>query len=267
MQAVSREILLSRGLPGSLELKKGGVLPQWFTQVAAASSTCRTWWQIYLDNFLAADVKDKAGAGADQVLQGLAMHAWDSAGVLTAEDKQVLGNPTVTELGLRVDGTQKLLGSSPERLLKTMYATLHFIRRGNWSKKEAQIILGRWVFILQYRRAAMSVLARSWEVVEMSWPSSKHVAILHQELWMLMCLGPLLQQDLTSEYDGQVHCSDASESGGACAISNGLSWSGRSLVGALNGRRVSHFSCIIFQWDRRGFPPLRRFGGCPSGRI
>ena len=61
----------------------------------------------------------------------------------------------------------------------------------------------------------MSVLARSWEVVEMAWPSSKHVAILHRELWMLMCLGPVLQQDLTSEYDGQLSCLDASESGGS----------------------------------------------------
>ena len=76
-------------------------------------------------------------------------------------------------------------------------------------------------------------------------PSSKHVAILHQELCMLMCLGPLLQQDLTSEYDGQVSCSDASESGGACAISNGLSWSGRSLVGALNNPRLQAVECPI----------------------
>ena len=87
------------------------------------------------------DMTRLGGAGADQVLQGLAMHAWDSAGVLTAEDKQVLGNPTVTELGVRVDGTQKLLGSSPERLLKTMYATLHFIMRGNRSKKEAHFTI------------------------------------------------------------------------------------------------------------------------------
>jgi hypothetical protein len=141
---VSRELLLSQGLPENLELKKGSVLLQWFTQVAAASSPSRTWWQIYLDNFLVAQFKDMTrlgGAGADQVLPGLAMHAWDNAGVLTAEDKQVLGNPTVTELGVRVDGTQKLLGSSPERLLKTMYATLHFIMRGSRSKKEAHFTI------------------------------------------------------------------------------------------------------------------------------
>lgn len=55
----------------------------------------------------------------------------------------------------------------------------------------------------------------------------------------------ILQQDLTSEYDGQLSCSDASESGGACAISNGLSWSGRSLVGALNDLRLRAVQCPI----------------------
>ena len=79
----------------------------------------------------------------------------------------------------------------------------------------------------------------------MAWPSSKHVAILHRELWMLMCLGPVLQQDLTSEYDGQLSCLDASESGGACAISNSLSWSGRSLVGALNDLRLRAVECPV----------------------
>jgi len=58
MQAVSRELLLSQGLPENSELKKGSVLLQWFTQVAAASSPSRTWWQIYLDNFLVAQFKD-----------------------------------------------------------------------------------------------------------------------------------------------------------------------------------------------------------------
>ena len=49
-------------------------------------------------------------------------------------------------------------------------------------------------------------------------------------VFQLLCLGPLLQGDLTSEYDGQVTCSDASETGGAAAASVGLSWSGQSLT-------------------------------------
>ena len=60
------------------------------------------------------------------------------------------------------------------------------------------------------------------------------VALVHQELMNLICVGPLLQTDLNCDYDEQVTCSDASESGGAGAVSTSLTWSGKSLVGAKN---------------------------------
>ena len=78
----------------------------------------------------------------------------------------------------------------------------------------------------------MGVLSKAWRCLESKWPQATQIRKLHQELLQLLCLGPLLQGDLTSEYDGQVTCSDASESGGAAAISRGLSWSGQ-LVGFL----------------------------------
>ena len=58
MQQASREILLSNGLPPELELKKGTPLPPWFTQVLQSTSPDRAWWQVYLDNFMAADAQE-----------------------------------------------------------------------------------------------------------------------------------------------------------------------------------------------------------------
>ena len=153
----------------------------------------------------------------DVALQQKALEAWQAAGILTAEDKQVLGSTSVTELGVRVDGVHGLVGASPERLLKTSLVTLHLLRSKTWSKKEAQIVLGRWIFILQYRRAAMGVLSKSWDCVETKWPRANQINRFHAELFQLLCLGPLLQGDLTSEYDGQVTCSDASETGCSCS--------------------------------------------------
>ena len=40
----------------------------------------------------------------DTTLQAQAMLAWHAAGVLTAEDKQVLSSTDATELGIRLDG-------------------------------------------------------------------------------------------------------------------------------------------------------------------
>ena len=154
MQAISREVLLSRGLPVDLEIRKNKPLPRWFTQVIESSSPTRAWWQVYLDNFLACEV-GKFSTSKDVELQTKAMNSWESAGILTALDKQVLGSKEATELGVRIDGMRGLLGGSPSRFLKTIWSSLSLFLKGSWTKKEVQIILGRWVFLLQYRRAAM----------------------------------------------------------------------------------------------------------------
>ena len=270
-QAVSREILLSRGLPPGLELKKGSPPPPWFAQVQSSASSTKAWWQIYLDNFMAGDLHKDAGA-LDEDLQALAMNAWTSAGILTAEDKQVLSSASAVELGVRIDGRQGLLGASPGRLLKTIFATLYLLGKQLWSRKETQIVLGRWVFILQFRRAAMGMLSKSWQVIESHWPSRPKLQVLQRELMGLICLGPLLQADLRAVYDGQVTVSDASESGGACAVATGLTWSGRSLVGLRNDLRLAPLDrpllvISLFNGIGGAFRLYDILGIVPAGRI
>ena len=229
MQQASREVLLAAGLPRELELRKGVALPPWFTKAVAEATVERGWWQVYLDNFLSGESVGGAYTELNLKLQNLAMLGWTRAGILTAEDKQVLSSREVVELGIRIDGNRGLLGASPERTLKTLWCTVHLLMSDHWSKKLGQLVLGRWVFILQFRRAAMAVLSRAWEAVEATWPKPPQVARFRKEVLALCCLAPLLQTDLLSEYDSAVTCSDASESGGAAAVATGLTWSGRSL--------------------------------------
>ena len=232
MQAISRQVLLKQGLPADLELRKTKGLPTWFTSSVEGATSDRAWWQVYLDNFMSAQVGGSESQ-RDQALQSLAMVAWKSAGILTAEDKQVLGSTVATELGVRLDGETGLLGASAERIHKTCLASLHLLTKPTWSRKEAQVVLGRWIFILQYRRAAMGLLSRSWEATETAWPTGGKRQILLREVMRLMCLCPLLQSDLKAPYDPITTCSDASETGGAAAASKGLTWSGRSLTKSL----------------------------------
>ena len=263
---------MSRGLPPGLEVKKGSPLPLWFAQVVEQSSPDRSWWQVYLDNFMAADISTGDSNNRGEVLQAQAMQAWMDAGVLTANDKQVQGEREITELGVRIDGERGLLGGSPARLLKTIFVTLHHMQNTQWSRKESQIVLGRWIFLLQYRRAAMSILARSWEVVSVPWPQRRHLDVLFGELMTLIFVGPLLQTDLLAPFDPKVSCSDASESGGACAISAGLSWSGRSFVGARNDLQLGPVKCSllivsIFNGIGGAFRIYDVLGIEPQGRI
>ena len=57
-------------------------------------------------------------------LQQKALEAWHSTGILTAEDKQVLGSKSVVELGVRIDGINGLVGASSDRIFKTSLATM-----------------------------------------------------------------------------------------------------------------------------------------------
>eukprot|EP00435_Cladocopium_sp_Y103_P049676 s2058_g15.t1 len=101
------------------------------------------WWQVYLDNFMSAERTESCQGELNAQLLGEAMDAWESAGVLTAKDKQVLNSPNVTELGVRLDGISGLLGASPERLLKTIWASSFFLQQPRWDKKLCQVVLGR----------------------------------------------------------------------------------------------------------------------------
>ena len=116
MQQISRQVLLSRGLPSALEVQRVQGVPRWFTQTVAESSTDRAWWQVYLDNFMSGESSRTVTPMLGRFFQEEAMRAWSDAGILTAEDKQVLDVPSVVELGIRFDGVEKLLGASPERL-------------------------------------------------------------------------------------------------------------------------------------------------------
>ena len=118
------------------------------------------------------------------------------------------------------------------------WATFYLMRRGLWSQREAQIVLGRRVFLLQFRRAAMGTLSKAWKAVDTPWPTPGQVNNLLRELMQLVCLGPLLQTDLRATNGGAATCSDASETGRAAAVSCGLSWSGCSLAASKADTRL-----------------------------
>ena len=272
MQQISREILLGHGLPPEQEFRKTGPVPLWFAQVMEKTTPTCSWWQVYLDNFLSGERHDGDGGEDGLKLHSMALQAWESTGVLSASDKQVLNSQSVVELGVRFDGERSLLGSSAARLLRTIWVSLYLLRGGRWSQKEAQVVLGRWVFILQFRRAAMCVLSRSWAAVETPWPKPASRNALLQELVKLICLGPLLQTDLTAQFEEHVTCSDASETGGASAVSAGLTWSGRSLATArcdtrLRPLEVPVVVLSIFNGIGGAFRLYDVLGLIPLGRV
>lgn len=159
MQQASRE-LVKRARPNlGHELRGNSLVPDWFIRAPKNFRTSESWWQVYLDNFMAAEVGTASTMrGQDMDLHRLAVSA-------CAEDKHVRGASQAVELGVLIDGRRNLMGASGSRLARTVLASLALIRRRQGTVKQVQIILGRWIFILQFRRAAMSALSRSWDFI------------------------------------------------------------------------------------------------------
>lgn len=138
--------------------------PPWFVDVVNKMNPSHSWWQVYLDNFMAAEVSHSGTAEqTDLHLHEAAVESWREHGVLCSEDKHVRGADVAIELGVQIHGPGGLLGAGADRIYKALLATLGLLSHGPPKVKQLQILLGRWIFILQYRRVAMSVLSRSWD--------------------------------------------------------------------------------------------------------
>ncbi|CAL1162770.1 unnamed protein product [Cladocopium goreaui] len=72
---------------------------------------------------------------------------------------------TGQELGAFLDGSQRCMGPSAERLVKLIQATLWLIQRPVMAKRLEQVIAGRWVHVFQFRRPSMSLLSTIWEYI------------------------------------------------------------------------------------------------------
>lgn len=226
----SRELIHRAGLSEGDELRKQGAIPRWFVDWSRGIPQHKAWWQVYLDNFMAAEVsRGDVPEEQDRDLHTQAVRSWDEHSVLCSLDKHVYSTPIATELGVQLHSPLGLMGASIDRIYRTVMGSLVLVQRDRASTKMVQIILGRWIFILQYRRPAMAVLSRAWDYIRPGRSRWKSWGVLRREISLLIALCPLLQFDLRTQFSPLVTVSDASESGGAVGVSTGLTISGREL--------------------------------------
>ena len=235
MQMASRQLLKLSNGDWRGEMKRTSLAPPWFVQEALRVGG-ETWWQVYLDNFMAAEVKPYGSRTASESarLHAQAVAAWDERGVLCAADKHVVAQKDTVELGTNLQGSAGWLGGSPERFKKIVSVTMSLLGCKNPKPRWVQVVLGRWIFILQFRRPAMAILSNCWNYLKRSQDRRRWWPVVQTELAQLVCLVPLLQFDLRTQFSPLVTCSDASEGGGAIASSSSLSDAGINV-----GRRLS----------------------------
>ena len=235
MQEISENILKRSQLNLPNQIARHKTLPLWFTELLErALDSDVAWWHVYLDNFACGErVVPGSGSDCAKLCHDIAERAWHAAGIITSEKKKVVGASRIVELGAEVDGDQKTLGVSTERLVKLMQATLWCLYSPFLNRKCLQIICGRWIFAFQFRRPAMCNFNRVWSV---SSGKAKISAILKREvraeLFHAIFLGPLLFCHLGAKISPVITASDASESGGAVGYATSLSTQGEDYVHA-----------------------------------
>ena len=234
MQEVSERLLLHGSLDPAAQLVKNRPLPLWMTGLLRQAKTDqRSWWHVYLDNFCAGQLlnHDEVPAGGD-ALHLLAEEAWAGAHVISAAKKRKKAVQEAEELGALIQGKQQMVGPSGERLIKTIHATLWLIGRPHLSKRLVQVIAGRWIHILQFRRPGMGFLEATWVFIGKLHFSLELVNKVRRELFSLVAAAALLHTYVGAGVANFATASDASMSGGAAGITEVLTPVGEDYVHA-----------------------------------
>ena len=239
MQEISENILHYRSMDGYSQIVRNRPVPPWLTGIVTqARQTSRFWWHVYLDNFAAAQAFDSEAQLANgETLHQLAEASWQEAGVISSEKKKKKAVTTAEELGAFIDGNHRYLGGSPTRFVKLIQATLWIIGQPILSKKLVQVVAGRWVHVMQFRRPCMGFLDLTWDFI-----SSKRIRQpLHwgvrRELFSCMCSIGLMHTFLGADVSKTMTASDASSIGGAVGIARELTPEGKDYVRCLDANQ------------------------------
>eukprot|EP00435_Cladocopium_sp_Y103_P019621 s4562_g4.t1 len=230
MQEVSQNLLAE--LPADAQVSKLKPLPPWLPGLLTQSrATRKAWWHVYLDNFFSGEKVTDAGEPNEAgEFHMMAEQAWNSAGVLSSEKKKVFGAPHVQELGAVMDGTGKSLGVSTERLTKLLQSTALVLSKEKLPKKWLQGICGRWVHVLQFRRAGMAALHWVWKWIGDKRLTGAQKLKARGELFNLMTGACLFHTFLGAKLSTFATASDASSTGGAVGMSQTLTPQGESFT-------------------------------------
>ena len=232
MQEASQLLLERHGLPREGQVVRTRLLPPWLTAVLGESRGNRkAWYHVYLDNFFAGErVPRNEAAWEVGALHDEAERAWNSAGVVSSAKKRIHQAEAVEELGAHLDGGTQMLGGSAERLHRLVQSTCLLLSMKRIPGKWLQVIMGRWVHILQFRRAGMAGVQVVWKVISGKKLRANEYLQMRRELLYLIFGTCLFHTNLGAGISEVATASDASGRGGAVGQATGLSRAGQAFT-------------------------------------
>ena len=277
MQEISENLLNASKLPQRNQISRGRILPPWMSEILdTASAENKSWWHIYLDNYAGAErITPGETAEGASICHAAAEAAWMEAGVVSSLKKRVTGSSLATELGAEINGDLATLGLSTEKLVKLIQSTLWMISQPRLGRKLVQIVAGRWIFALQFRRPSMSFLQNTWRFVNGHGPASQQLRQeVKREFLGLVYTAFLHHCFLGASVSPSIVCTDASERGGSVEYANSLEAEGSDFLQAStaleSSRATLHCPILVISL-------FNGIGGCfrcydiigvtPAGRI
>eukprot|EP00971_Amphidinium_carterae_P324660 6452324-Amphidinium_carterae.1 len=208
-------------------------------------------WQVYIDNLDILEVwtgrlQDVPRSRPDLMVSALAAYAkWN---IPVSSTKEEIRTFHTKSLGTGIDGIRGLLFCPSDALMLT-WCLVRFVVDGEpCSKHDLQVVLGRLVRILLYRRPLMCLLADSWKTL-LTWTGCKPAPLaLRRELSRVLLFLPLAIVDLKRPVSSLVTCSDASLTGGAIVASCTLMPKAAATVSSLLVSSPSVGDLIIVEW-------------------
>ena len=277
MQEISENLMRWGGVNCQNQIFKGRPLPIWLNDILrSASDKDRAWFHVYLDNFCAGErLLPELASTRGSLCHEQAEQAWAMAGVVSSAKKRISASRRVTELGAEVDGELQTLGVSGEKVFKLVQSSLWLLVQRHINRKHLQILMGRWIFVLQFRRPAMAILEKVWKLISGTEKISAKLRLeVRREVLQLIFMTPLLHCNLAAAVEERMVATDASEKGCAVVSSHELSSEGLDYLQA--SRRVeapgaSEQSPILvvslFNGIGGAFRSYDAVGVLPMGRI
>ena len=125
-------------------------------------------------------------------------------------------------LGAYLDGERGRIGVTVKRLLENISLGVFVLGQGQVTRKSLQVLAGKEVHCLQFRRPLFSVYDRLWTLIAGEEDEPYLTVSVCEEILASLCLSPLRFTDWRAEVDPFVMASDASESGGGFVMARRL---------------------------------------------
>ena len=188
---------------------------------------------LVIDDYFTVAVSSRKGGTGDGLTADVrvfkrakAAYARDS--ILGSDSKDVVGQRVAKVVGAQINSSETALskglctlGSPPQKRYGLAWITLMLCQLP-WTTDVLHVcLIGAWVSILMYRRPLMSVLNRSFKLVNAAQVDALHPKLIRLsravacELTLLATLVPLAVSDLAAEFSDVIYATDSSMQKGA----------------------------------------------------